>query len=190
VGHDFGPHSREVLELTVKTDAMLAAFLSFLDTEFGVGNYLVALTSDHGVAPIPEYIRAHFPHADAARVPADSIAGRCEGALSARFGTPPQGLQWIERSVDRNIYFNRRTLAAMKVAAEDAARSAATALLNLRGVAAAYTRGRVESLSIASALDRNVHRSYHPLRSGDLFFVMRPYFFEGSGSSGTTRTYR
>lgn len=186
VGHDFGPHSREVLELTVKTDAMLTGLLSFLDAEFGAGNYLIALTSDHAVAPIPEYIKKHFPRADAGRVHPDSITGRCEGALSAKFGTPPQGMRWIERSVDRNIYFDRRTLSAMKVAEEDAARGAAAGLLRLRGVAAAYTRGQMESPSMASALEIKVHRSYHPLRSGDLFFAMKPYFVEGSGSSGTS----
>jgi len=184
VGHSFGPHSREVLEMSVATDSIIADFLGFLDERFGAGNCLVALTSDHGIAPMPEYIRAHHPGAETGRVPPDSITGRCEWALSARFGSP--SAPWIERSVDHNIHLRRATLGSKQVSPEDAARVAGDALLGLRGVAAVYTREHMESATGYSVLDLKVAHSYHPLRSGDLFYVLKPYYFEGTGGEGTT----
>jgi predicted AlkP superfamily pyrophosphatase or phosphodiesterase len=54
IGHSFGPHSHEVLDALLRADAYLAHFLSALDSMVGAGSYLVALSSDHGVMPLPE----------------------------------------------------------------------------------------------------------------------------------------
>lgn len=186
VGHAFGPQSREALDMSVATDSIIADFLSFLDAELGAGSYIVALTSDHGVSPTPEYLLRQRPGTDAGRVPSDSISARCEAALNARWGTPPSGLRWIERMIDRNIYFRRAVLQELRAAPEEAARVAAGALARLRGIAAAYTRGQIETGAPRSPLDEKVKRSYHPLRSGDLMFVLKPYFLQGSAPRGTS----
>ncbi len=56
VGHRFGPDSREILEMYVAVDKMLADFLDFLDKE--IKDYVLVITSDHGVTPIPETVNA------------------------------------------------------------------------------------------------------------------------------------
>ena len=53
VGHDFGPASHEVQDTLVRLDRTLGALLAHLDRTVGAGNYVVALTADHGAAPIP-----------------------------------------------------------------------------------------------------------------------------------------
>lgn len=57
VGHDFGPYSREQLDNLVRLDGELGRFLDFLDETVGQGRYVIALTSDHGVLPLPEYLQ-------------------------------------------------------------------------------------------------------------------------------------
>jgi hypothetical protein len=54
VGHAFGPQSFEVEDMTYRTDRQLAQFAKFLDEQIGAGKWTLALTADHGVAPIPE----------------------------------------------------------------------------------------------------------------------------------------
>jgi predicted AlkP superfamily pyrophosphatase or phosphodiesterase len=56
-GHVFGPQSREQLDALLKLDAELGFFLKFLDTTLGKGNYMLALTGDHGCGPAPESIQ-------------------------------------------------------------------------------------------------------------------------------------
>lgn len=56
VGHDFGPWSREQLDNLIRADRELGEFLEFLDRELGPDGYLLALSSDHGVLPLPEYL--------------------------------------------------------------------------------------------------------------------------------------
>lgn len=58
VGHSFGPHSQEALDVLLRVDAGLAEFLGALDSLVGAGMYTVALSSDHGVIPLPEVMRA------------------------------------------------------------------------------------------------------------------------------------
>jgi predicted AlkP superfamily pyrophosphatase or phosphodiesterase len=55
VGHRFGPLSLEQLDAILRLDRALGEFFEFLDGTVGAGHYLVGLSSDHGVLPIPEY---------------------------------------------------------------------------------------------------------------------------------------
>ncbi len=54
IGHRYGPLSQEIQDYYLRLDLMLDEFLSFLDATVGEGRYVLVLTSDHGVLPIPE----------------------------------------------------------------------------------------------------------------------------------------
>ena len=54
VGHAFGPDSREVHDQHLRLDRWLGAFLDSLYRLRDSSRVLIALTSDHGVAPIPD----------------------------------------------------------------------------------------------------------------------------------------
>ncbi len=57
IGHDYGPFSREQLENLLHLDRVLGRFMTFLDERAGEGNWVMALTGDHGALAIPEYLR-------------------------------------------------------------------------------------------------------------------------------------
>lgn len=54
VGHVFGPLGREQMDNLLRLDRSLGEFLDFLDEEVGEENYILGLTSDHGIMTIPE----------------------------------------------------------------------------------------------------------------------------------------
>src|SRR5439155_10199844 len=58
-GHMFGPYSQELEDIVVRLDDVLASLLDSIDRRVGLDNTLIALTADHGVAPIPGYSQAH-----------------------------------------------------------------------------------------------------------------------------------
>ncbi|MFA6455742.1 MAG: alkaline phosphatase family protein [Bacteroidota bacterium] len=66
VGHGFGPDSHEILDLLVNLDRGLAKFFETLDRTVGKGNYIVGLSADHAVCPLPEY-NVQFRNKDAKR---------------------------------------------------------------------------------------------------------------------------
>ncbi len=56
VGHAFGPDSHEMLDHLLRLDAALGKFLEELEDELGQGEVLIALSADHAVMPLPEYL--------------------------------------------------------------------------------------------------------------------------------------
>lgn len=56
VGHSYGPRSAESVDALIKLDLWLGELLSELEGRLGEGRVLVALSADHGVAELPEYL--------------------------------------------------------------------------------------------------------------------------------------
>jgi hypothetical protein len=56
VGHDYGPFSREQLEILLHLDRALGDLMTFLDETVGDGRWVMALTGDHGAQTVPEYM--------------------------------------------------------------------------------------------------------------------------------------
>ncbi len=56
IGHTYGPNSQEIQDYYIRIDRKLGEFFSFLDSTVGAQSYVVALSADHGVLPLPEYL--------------------------------------------------------------------------------------------------------------------------------------
>jgi predicted AlkP superfamily pyrophosphatase or phosphodiesterase len=54
VGHTYGPHSREALDAVLRLDRALGELLATIEQQVGRNRMVVALSADHGVAPMPE----------------------------------------------------------------------------------------------------------------------------------------
>lgn len=70
-GHTYGPNSQEMQDFYLHLDAYLGSFFNYLDSTVGRNSYVVALSSDHGVMPLPEDLKAKG--IDAGRIHPDSI---------------------------------------------------------------------------------------------------------------------
>jgi predicted AlkP superfamily pyrophosphatase or phosphodiesterase len=55
VGHRYGPNSMEMDDYYLRLDALLGELVTDLDTTIGRDAYVLVLTSDHGVTPVPDY---------------------------------------------------------------------------------------------------------------------------------------
>jgi predicted AlkP superfamily pyrophosphatase or phosphodiesterase len=71
VGHRYGPYSGESEDTLAQIDTTIGELLTFLDERLA-GDYVVALSSDHGVLPLPEWLvetgGMHCP-VDGGRIP-------------------------------------------------------------------------------------------------------------------------
>ncbi len=68
MGHAYGPRSREQLDNLIRLDGLVGELIDFLDEEVGEGNWVMALSSDHGVSDIPELLDEPVDRLDAADV--------------------------------------------------------------------------------------------------------------------------
>jgi hypothetical protein len=189
VGHSYGPDSHEMMDMVLRTDRVLERLFAFLHRQIGMDRVLVVLTSDHGVAPLPEVVRERNPAVQAARIDAAVIAAAGERALRNRYGEP-QGPAWMSSPawiIYRAwpwMYLNLPALEDRGIDLEEAERVAQEAMRAVPGVANVVTGaelGRRGSSTSRSA----VELSFHPGRSGQLYCELSPYLVPEEGADGT-----
>ncbi len=184
VGHTFGPQSHEVLEMTVAIDRTIGQLFAFVDSTVGLNHCLIALSSDHGISPIPEYVQSHSPAADAGRVQTAALRASCEAAMNATFGEAPGHDSWIASINDHEIYFNGELLSRKNLDISRAADIVAARLQTIAGVADTWNLTSSVG-SWGKPWDDRVLKSFYKKRSGDVLYVLRPFWIEGNGE-GTT----
>lgn len=175
VGHRWGPYSEEVADMTRRTDAHLAALLQFLDKQVGAGNYWLALSADHGVAPTLAQARALGLRAN--NVPLAALAQALQAAFAERWGED----DWLASRSE--VVFNRETLRKHGVGVAEAAHLAGGALLGVEGVRG-YVAG--EETRLDAGLTQAVRLSTYRGRSPDVYVVFEPFALVNGDEGGTT----
>lgn len=188
VGHSYGPDSHEVMDITVRTDRELERLFGFLDHYVGMDRVLVVLTADHGVAPLPELVRQRNPAAQAARINPATIAAEAEQALRARYGEPraPAWMTrptWIMYPRWPWMHLNLPGLEDRGIPVEEAEQVAQQAMQRMPGVAQVLTGTKLRQRP-GAPLSR-AELSFHPQRSGQLYYEFSPYLVPEPDGAGT-----
>lgn len=177
VGHAYGPDSHEMMDITLRTDRLLAGFYTFLDEYIGLENCTLVLTSDHGVSSMPEKVLLINDRVPAGRINDDEVAASLEETMSAAFGSPGPDDRWIYASWD-NIYINHELLSINGVDREVAENVVKAALEEMESVQAAYTRTQLLQGRIIDELGQKALLSYNRNNSGDVYYQLKPYFIK------------
>jgi hypothetical protein len=185
VGHCWGPDSQEVMDVTLRSDRIVHDLLAYLDAKVGKGRYVLALTADHGVCPLPEVSRSEGK--EAARIAPEQLTRRAEEALDAAFGANPGKARWFAATPYPWIYLNQDVLRRRGLQTSRVEEALAGWLKEQPGIQAAVTRSRLLSgVPSDDAIGQAVRRSFRPERSGDLFVVQKPYYLLTATLTGTT----
>ena len=178
VGHHFGPRSREIQDILITLDRNLAELFAHLDRKVGRGNYVVALSADHGATPIPEdFARTGV---DTGFLDVSELKDKVVKALEPfNFPKPanadPKNYP-IAKITSGDLYFAsglyeriRDTSGAMQ-AVTDAA-------MSVPGVGGVYWSDDLQNSPLSQDRIRAaVKTSFLAYRSGDLYFVPKPYW--------------
>lgn len=192
VGHTWGPDSQEVLDVTLRADLILKDLLAHLDAKVGKGRYVLALTADHGVCPLPEVSRKQGK--DAGRLSQFVLAGSAEAFLQEKFGAKDDlEARWLEAVYYPWIYLNAAQLQKRKVKQADVEKALAQWLEKQTGIQAAHTRTELlQGVRKDDLIGQAVRRSFHGERCGDVGFVLKEYYlmYRLSGTThGTPHSY-
>ncbi|TXC78448.1 alkaline phosphatase family protein [Luteibaculum oceani] len=172
VGHRFGTESLELVDVYFKLDKVLGDFFSYLDQKIGRDNYTVFLSSDHGAAP-----PAGFAMVNLAR---GGTVNPLDLELELRNYLQNKGLpQTAVRSlINQQIYLDtaisgHQTVEVKKeiisfLKAQPFVEETLDAVVFSTGISAAYN-GRHFNAAKAG---------YHPKRSGDIFYFLKPNWVE------------
>jgi predicted AlkP superfamily pyrophosphatase or phosphodiesterase len=184
-GHSFGPDSHEVQDVLARLDRTIGRLLSHLDVRVGRGRYALALTADHGVAPIPEQMKASG--GNAGRIITSELGARVNEALKPILGSG----QHVATMLYTDLYFAEGVWT--KIAASPYALKAATDALMAHPGIAHVLRG--DSLPSARTDPNPVRRaaalSYNQGRSGDLIVIPKANWITSADATthGTLHPY-
>jgi len=83
LGHQVGPDSPQMRSMALALDRSLAEFFGFLGHQVGMANVWMALSADHGVAPLPEFAKTlRLP---AANLDAKALREQINSLLSKKY---------------------------------------------------------------------------------------------------------
>lgn len=83
-GHQFGPDSPQTRSMALALDRSIADFITFLGHQIGLANVWMALSSDHGIAPLPEF--ATSLRIPATRLDATELREQTNSLLAKKYG--------------------------------------------------------------------------------------------------------
>ena len=184
VGHSFGPQSLEVEDMTYRTDLQLGKFVRFLKKKLAGRRFVMFVTADHGVAPIPEL--AAKLGLVAARNPMGKATGGTGNIAEMRDALNdyllesqqlnlPEGKLPVQAFVANGVYLNKALL-GMKF--NRVCRATRDWCLQHPAIVEAMPReDLLGDVNSSSALHRYLRQSFHAKRSPDVLFVLRPYHF-------------
>jgi predicted AlkP superfamily pyrophosphatase or phosphodiesterase len=178
VGHAFGPDSHEVRDMFAHLDRTMGRLFDRLDALVGADRYVVALTSDHGVTPLPEQLSKR--RIDAGRIDGRALSGAIERAATDVLGPGTH----IARMNNTDVYFAPGHYERLAVRARDV-EHVMDAIRGVGGVANVFRREELADASVpGDALRRAAALSYVPNRSGDLVIAPKPgWIFAGNGTT-------
>ncbi len=184
IGHRYGAESQEAADAFVRLDATIERLLTLLDDRVGPGRWWLALTADHGVAPVPEF--AARVGLDAGRVTEKDLRAALLPALGETpFAAVTEGNVYLQGVPPAELprEMNGDTLGTVA----GHAAILAEALLRQPGVFRAYTRAQLlEGRVPDDAQGRGALASFDPVRSGDVIVQLRPFWAWGGPNPGTT----
>lgn len=172
-GHAFGPYSLEMEDMYYRLDLELAALLAYLDKTVGKGQYVLFLTADHAVVPVPQFLEdknlpgGYFYQGE--------VLNKLRAACLEEFQVDP-----IELIENNNVYLKKEYLGTeveVKMIA-----FIKTKLLEIGDIKSVYTK---EELMTASADEwmRMVQLGFDKERSGELIFLLQPGFLTKSADT-------
>ncbi|MDW8331723.1 MAG: alkaline phosphatase family protein [Cyclobacteriaceae bacterium] len=185
VGHRFGPRSVEQQDLYSRLDRNIEDLLKKLDARVGAGNYLLFLTSDHGVSDVPQLLTDK-------RVPGgyirqEDLKARLAELMQQYF----QGKPVIESITNEQIYLNHELFRGdpkgggveWMVSLE----LISNFLVQQQGIAHAFTKNIIRQGDFnEGGIKGMVIRGFHEKRSGDIVVVPEPNWLDQSRVTGTT----
>ncbi len=176
IGHAFGPNSIEAQDAFLRLDKDVAAFLQYLDTKIGKGNYLLFLTADHGAAHVPKFLKGN-------NIPAgEKDDAEIEKMLNQKVEAKLGIANAVARVMNYQVYLGD----AASEKREEIVKYIITELKSMDSVIAdAVELDELAEATLPEPIKTRIINGYNPHRSGDIQFIYKPGYFDGWGK-GTT----
>jgi predicted AlkP superfamily pyrophosphatase or phosphodiesterase len=176
LGHHAGPDSPQMRSMALELDRSLAEFFGFLGHQIGLANVWMALSSDHGIAPMPDFAKTlRLP---AANLDAKALREEINSLLSKKYGRKASYLVDLDYPL---AWLSAEAFAGKKEA--DAEADAGEAMKEV-GLAGYFTKSQLaRGETPATEIGRRYAHSYSPV--GGWYVIGIPTPFQVGITKGT-----
>jgi len=180
LGHRVGPDSPQMRSMALELDRSLADFFDFLGHQIGMANVWLALSADHGVAPLPEFAKTlRLP---AANLDAKALREQINSLLSKKYAKKADyvldldyPVAWLNEDAFAGIFLEHKE-------SEDEA-SVGDAMKQV-GLAGYFTKSQLaRGETPATEVGRRYAHSYSPEGGWYVMGIPRP--FQVGSTKGT-----
>lgn len=172
VGHAYGPRSIEVEDVYIRLDKDIEELINYLNTNVGVGNYVVFLTADHGACDIP----AHLVDL---KIPGGYVN---EPELKQLIKANCQ--KWFGDSLvlameNQQVFLNEVKINDLKLSKKEIEYRIADYLLTIKGISEAYPSDILKYEQFEGGSFKSlIQNGYNHVRSGNVAFSYNPAWME------------
>lgn len=183
IGHAMGPNAIEIQDVYLRLDKNIEDLLNTLDKKIGVGQYVLFLTSDHGVAEVPKAMIDM-------KIPAGYFnTKKMESDLNDYLNQYFPGVKIIESISNQQIFLDHSKFGGNpKNSGVDllvALQLIQRFLMTVEGVSNVFTKSSIQETAQDTSEKGMVACGFNAARSGDVAFTLRSGWFSG-GQTGTT----
>jgi predicted AlkP superfamily pyrophosphatase or phosphodiesterase len=180
LGHQVGPDSPQMRSMALELDRSLAEFFTFLGHQIGMANVWMALSADHGVAPLPEFAKTlRLP---AANLDAKALREKINSLLSKKYAKQADYVLDLDYPV---AWLNEDAFAGTPSGKKESeAEADAGEAMTQAGLAGYFTKSRLaRGETPATEIGRRYAHSYSP--EGGWYVIGIPYPFQVGITKGT-----
>jgi predicted AlkP superfamily pyrophosphatase or phosphodiesterase len=187
LGHRVGPDSPQTRAMALALDREIGDFLAYLGQQIGLANVWMALSADHGIAPLPDYAQKFRIPAE--RLEAPAFTAKLNVAISNRLKHPATEFVHAGDYDITHLFLNSEAFEALKINEADAERLVGESLRPLH-IATYFTRTQLQHGELADALGRRYLHSFSPYGGWWVLARPAPFVLAGTGTShGTSYVY-
>lgn len=180
IGHAFGPYSVEIEDTYIRLDLEIKRLIKEIETQVGGKDYVLFLTADHAVVPVPQFLTDH-------KLPGgyffiDEHLADLKLKLTAEFGD-----SLVEYQDNLNIYLDHETAKEKGIDLVAAQNFISTEIQSWKGVKRSFTASQLYGASIDAEWMDMVRKGVHHEESGDVVFILEPGYLPKSADSEKAR---
>ena len=167
-GHAFGPYSKEIEDMYIRLDLDISRLIKFLNKKYGKKGYVLFMTADHGVVPVPKQLSdLNLP---GGYVFLDSLEQKLKEKSKLAFGA-----DLIEKNINLNIYLNHERIDSLQIEIKDVESLIKNEVIRINGVKNVLTADLFSNFrSTDDKYETLVIKGFDSKRSGDLLIILEP----------------
>jgi predicted AlkP superfamily pyrophosphatase or phosphodiesterase len=179
IGHQFGPNSIEIEDTYLRLDIELSDFLIYLDKKIGKDKYTVFLSSDHGVAHIPGFMKQN-------KLPAEVLSSTkyiidINDQVKEKYKID----EVIKAEHNYQLYLNDKGIQESGVSKTEITSFIMQEVIKYPGVTNVFLSNELNQYPLQASIKEKLINGYNTQRSGDIQVILKPGYFDG-WVTGTT----